>query len=157
VTCDLEARAASAEFHSKKSQELLNCYSKPLSWIGANPRDRLYVQNLDCHRKDTIVVEYESQTHKKIDLVLSYINGRYMRSMPKDQLALDRDPKLEAEYQKWFQDEKLQKRMEEEAVYFKKICEDPKMLETFRKASSEARKQGQLLKSPAGSNPTGAQ
>ncbi len=45
-------------------QRFLNCASKPLSWMDMNPRDRLYLKNLDCG-SDTISVSLKASTGKE--------------------------------------------------------------------------------------------
>jgi hypothetical protein len=144
IACGQEAVAASHQHQTKKSQELLNCFSKPLSWIGKNPRDRLYIQDISCPKKDSVVVEFESQIHQKIQLSLSFQNGRYAYSMPADPGAVAADPKLDAQYSKWFENKELQKKMEIDALYFHQVCNDPKLLAAFRKAVKQARAQGHV-------------
>lgn len=139
AACENEAVAAAAENNSAKSEERLNCYSKPLSWFKVNSRDRLYLQNINCSKDQSkIAVEYESQTHKNLKIDLLFEKSELVDILPED-------PSKKAQVIKELENKTFKNKFVEEVSSLKQFCEDPQKIAQFKKVAASVRKQGKVF------------
>lgn len=147
VYCELQADLTTTwNSRANRARERLNCYSKPLSWIGMNPRDSLYMQNLTCDG-NKITVALESQTKIRTNRTLTFQNGQLI-SVAEDGLAQKpyTSGKLLTESpQKLNQKSKeLAESFRKEATYYQKICSDPQAKQKLLLKIAEQEEKGKI-------------
>ncbi|MBL7688043.1 MAG: hypothetical protein JNJ49_08400 [Bdellovibrionaceae bacterium] len=148
---------------TRSMRKRLNCYSEPLSWLGVNPRDRLYVQDLVCRQND-------KQGYEKIKVSMASSRGDMAARefVFKDDKFIeftddansrpfDSKYKLKPGYgildplspseKKYFQE------VEKEAMRLRAICHDEKAYAEFRAATRQARKDDEVGTSQPPSRP----
>lgn len=121
------------------SQKRLNCYTAPLSWIGVNPRDKLYLQSLECSPDGKINVRLESKAGATANRSFSF-KGRHLVTVSNSYFE---KPTHEAKKNQWNETQlkadnnKLAKYLDTEIGYYKGLCSEPAKLAEFNKNKSE--------------------
>lgn len=132
----------------------LNCYSQPLSWLGINPRDRLYVQSLACAKDDKqgyerIKVSMASSMGERAARELVFKDGNFFEfkddaSKKPDYSQYELKPgygkldPLSPSEKKYFQE------VEKEAMRLRAICHDDKAYKELNAATERARSEGDI-------------
>ena len=132
----------------------LNCYSEPLSWLGVNPRDRLYVQSLFCGKTDkqgyekiTVSMASSKGAAAKRELIFK---GEEFVEFKDDANShrYDSEYKLKPGYGKVDplppSEKKYFQSVEKEANRIRAICHDEKAHAQLQDATRRARKEGEI-------------
>jgi uncharacterized membrane protein len=139
--CEQEMLARAAE-GSSVSRERFNCYSKPLSWMNINPRDRYHAQDFNCSPDGkSVVIALESETHKESKIEVKFEQGRLKEILP-----VSSDPAVTASFAKSAEAKKVKELLSKQVPYLQKICSDPKTLQAFKTAAEAEHSMGRIIK-----------
>jgi hypothetical protein len=131
-----EVYAISAQNGLSKSVDRLNCYTAPLSWIGANPRDQLYLQYVECGLDgsiDNVTLKSRSGAEAKRNFLFKAnqivsVSEKFQKngnSAP-ERIQLN-ETQLNAENGKYA------KKLNPEINFYQSLCKNPQKLSEFRK------------------------
>ena len=138
-----------------KNNRRIDCFSKPLSWVGLNPRDALYLTEIECSNDAArIYVSLQTPNDKSLSRELNF-NGENLISVEEGHRYNFSADDIKENRSKTLTSDKELAAFKEDARYYRKICADPKAQAELKIKTIEARnKKGQPYREQPKAQPT---